>query len=254
MFIDTHCHIFSEQFDNELDEIVLKAIKSDVKKIIMPNISLQSIDRMKAVAEKFPDVCLPSLAIHPCDVSTQFLTDCAIIKQELKLNKYVAIGETGIDLYWDKSLLNEQKKSFQFHLQLAKEFELPVLIHIRDSFDEVFEVIEQEKSELLKGIFHCFTGTQEQAERAINLGFLLGIGGVITFKNSQLPTVLKNIDLKNLVLETDSPYLAPTPYRGKRNEPAYIPIIAEKIADIKQCSIIDVADLTTENAKELFKI
>lgn len=253
-FIDTHCHIFATQFDEDIDQAIQRALDQNVGKILMPNIDRESVASMNALAEKYPNVCYPMMAIHPCDVKAQIEEDLAYVERELETGKYIAVGETGIDLYWDKSLITQQKESFKRHLQFGKQFDLPVVIHIRDSFDEVFEVVEGEASSDLYGIFHCFTGTLEQAHRAIDLGFSLGIGGVSTFKKSHLSEVLPHIDLQHLVLETDSPYLAPTPHRGKRNEPAYIPLIAERLAQIKQTSIEEIKHVTTENANRIFNL
>ena len=252
--IDTHCHIFTTQFDDDLEQAIQRALVNNVTKIFMPNIDRASVETMNAVAEKFPSICYPMMAIHPCDVKKEFSEDLEFVDKELATGKYIAVGETGIDLYWDKNLIEQQKESFQAHLRFGKKYNLPVIIHIRESFDEVFEVVEKEASEDLYGIFHCFTGTLEEAHRAIELGFSLGVGGVSTFKKSHLPEVLSEIDIQHLVLETDSPYLAPTPYRGKRNEPSYIPFIAQRLAEIKNTSIDEIAKLTTDNALKIFNL
>lgn len=252
--IDTHCHIYTSQFSEDVDLAIMNAMSQNVTKILMPNIDKASVTEMNRLAEKYPSVCYPMMAIHPCDVKEDFKEDLSYVDAELATGKYIAVGETGIDLYWEKKLIEQQKESFQAHLQFGKKYNLPVIIHIRDSFDEVFEVIEKEASDELNGIFHCFTGTIEVANRAIELGFSLGVGGVSTFKKSHLPEVLKQIDNKHLVLETDSPYLAPTPYRGSRNEPSYIPYIAQKLAEVKGLTIDEVAEFTTENAKRIFKL
>ena len=194
------------------------------------------------------------MGLHPCDVKDDYLKELEIVKAHLDKGKYVAVGEIGIDLYWDKSTLDIQKKAFRQQLIWAKECDLPVAIHIRESFDEVFEVIEEVNDEKLRGVFHCFTGTKEQGQRAIDMGFMLGIGGVVTFKNSGLDQTLSGLPLAQLILETDSPYLAPTPHRGQRNESAFIALMAQKLADIYEMDIEEVARITTQNAKTLFKL
>lgn len=252
--IDTHCHLYVNQFKEDAEAVIYNAMSQNVTKILMPNISKESVEPMNTLAEKFPAVCYPMAAIHPCDVKEEYEADLEFIDEELATGKYIGVGETGIDLYWEKKLIEQQKKSFQGHLQLGKKYDLPVIIHVRESFDEVFEVLEMEASDDLYGILHCFTGTLEQANRAIELGFSLGVGGVSTYKKSHLPDVLDEIDIKHLVLETDSPYLSPTPYRGKRNEPTYIPYIAERLAQIMGVSIEEVAEITTTNAERIFKL
>ena len=254
MFIDTHCHIFSDKFDEDVDDAIQRAIDNNVGKILMPNIDLGTVEAMNKLAQKYPKVCYPMMAIHPCDVKVDFEKELEFVDKELATGKYIAVGETGIDLYWSKDLIDQQKESFKAHLQFGKKYNLPVVIHIRDSFDQVFEVIEQEVDESLFGIFHCFTGTLEQAKKAIDLGFDLGVGGVSTFKKTHLNEVLDKIDLKNLVLETDAPYLAPTPHRGKRNEPSYIPLIADKLADFHQVSVDKIEEITTQNANRIFNL
>ena len=252
--IDTHAHIFTKEFDEDLAEVIQRAQNIGIEKILLPNIDVNSYVRMMNLVHQYPKFCLPMAGIHPCDIKADFEEALLNVEVWLQKQQFVAIGETGIDLYWDKNFLNEQKIAFARHLQWGKKYKLPVVVHIRDAFDEVFEVVEQEANQDLIGVFHCFTGTLEQAHRAISLGFKLGIGGVVTFKNSGLDKVISEIDLEHLVLETDSPYLAPTPFRGKRNEPSYLQHIVEKIADIKSISNEEVDRITTENAKKLFKL
>ena len=194
------------------------------------------------------------IGVHPCSITKNYIKELEIIEIELKKNKYYAIGEIGIDLYWEKKYINEQKKAFDMQIKIALKHNLPIVIHIRNSFDEIFEILEKKDNENIKGVFHCFSGNEQQAKKAISLGFKLGIGGVITYKNSNLNNVLKNVSLNNIMLETDSPYLAPNPYRGKRNESSYIPIIANKIAEIYNYDIDQVAKITTKNAEALFNI
>lgn len=252
--IDTHTHLFSSQFDEDRNAVVQKAIDNGVSKMLLPNISSETIEAMHQLCQDFPKHCYPMMGLHPCDVKDDYLKELEIVKAQLDKGKYVAVGEIGIDLYWDKSTLNIQKKAFRQQLIWAKEYDLPVAIHIRESFDEIFEVIEEVNDEKLRGVFHCFTGTKEQGLRAIDMGFMLGIGGVVTFKNSGLDQTLSGLPLAQLILETDSPYLAPTPHRGQRNESAFIPLMAQKLADIYEMDIEEVARITTQNAKTLFKL
>lgn len=252
--IDTHTHLFSSQFDEDRNAVVQKAIDNGVSKMLLPNISSETIEAMHQLCQDFPEHCYPMMGLHPCDVKDDYLKELEIVKAQLDKGKYVAVGEIGIDLYWDKSTLDIQKKAFRQQLIWAKEYDLPVAIHIRESFDEVFEVIEEVNDEKLRGVFHCFTGTKEQGQRAIDMGFMLGIGGVVTFKNSGLDQTLSGLPLAQLILETDSPYLAPTPHRGQRNESAFIPLMAQKLADIYEMDIEEVARITTQNAKTLFKL
>lgn len=253
-FIDTHTHLFTKQFDEDRREVVERALESGVTKLLLPNIDLESIDAMHALSSEFPTNCFPMMGLHPCSVNENWESDLAVIKSHLDKGGYCAVGEIGIDLYWDKSTVDFQKKAFAQQIEWAKELGLPIVIHVREAFDETFEVVEQLNDDSLTGVFHCFTGTVEQANRIINYGgFKLGLGGVLTFKNSGLDKVISEIDMKHLILETDSPYLAPTPHRGKRNESDYITLVASKLAEIKNISIEEVAEITSENALGLFK-
>ena len=252
--IDTHTHLFSSQFDEDRHAVVQKAIEQGVSKMLLPNINSETVEAMHQLCQDFPDHCYPMMGLHPCDVKDNYLEELEVVKSHLDKGNYVAVGEIGIDLYWDKSTLGIQKEAFRQQLIWAKEYDLPVAIHIRESFDEIFEVIEEVNDEKLRGVFHCFTGTIEQGQRAIDMGFMLGIGGVVTFKNSGLDQTLKHLSLEHLILETDSPYLAPTPHRGQRNESAFISLMAQKLADIYEIDIEEVARITTHNAKTLFKI
>jgi TatD DNase family protein len=252
--IDTHTHLFSSQFDDDRHQVVQNAIDKGVSKMLLPNISSETIDAMHKLCADFPSHCFPMMGLHPCDVKENYLEELEILKAHLDKGKYVAVGEIGIDLYWDKSTLDIQKEAFRQQLIWGKEYNLPVAIHIRESFDEVFEVIEEVNDDRLRGVFHCFTGTVEQGRKAIELGFMLGVGGVATFKNSGLDKTLKELSLEHLILETDSPYLAPTPHRGKRNESSFLPLMAQKLADIYEIDIEDVAKQTTHNANTLFKL
>jgi len=253
MWIDTHSHLYLPEFDADRDLVFQRAAEAGVQKIVLPNIDNDSLPALKKTIETYPNVALPLIGLHPTSVSDNVEADLQFVKDELQQHTYYGIGEIGVDLYWDTSRRKEQHQAFKMQLELAADYHLPVIIHIREAFDDVFSIIESMHRELY-GIFHCFTGTYEQACRAIDLGFFLGIGGVVTFKNSTLPEVIKNIDLKYLVVETDAPYLTPHPHRGTRNESAYIPLIGKKIAEIKTCSVEEVASATTYNARTLFKL
>ena len=253
-FIDTHTHLYLDQFKDDIDQVIQNALDSGVSKMLLPNIDSNTIASMNALNEKFPGICYPMIGLHPSDVKENYQDELAIVKKESASNKYIAIGEIGIDLYWDKTFLTQQQDAFAIQLELAKSLGIPVVIHARDSFNEIFEVMDQHNDDSLTGVLHCFTGNLEQANRVINYGgFKLGIGGVATFKNGGLNKVIPHVDLAHLILETDSPFLAPSPYRGKRNESQYIPIIADKIAQMKGIKIEEVAEVTTENALGLFE-
>jgi len=253
-FIDTHSHLYSSQFDEDRTQAINDAISAGVSTILLPNISSEYTKGMLEVCGEFPENCFPMMGLHPCDVNEDNIEgELLHVEQELAKGKYIAVGEIGLDLYWDKTKLEIQKKAFIHQIELAKKYKLPIAIHVRDSFTEAIEIIEKLNDESLSGVFHCFTGRVEDAQRVINLGdFYLGIGGVLTFKNSGLDKTIAKIELQNLILETDAPYLAPAPFRGKRNESKYIVNIAEKIAEVQQIDIEDVARITTLNAKKLF--
>jgi len=253
-FIDTHSHLYSSQFNDDRTQVVNNAIANGVSTILLPNISSKYTKGMLALCAEFPNNCYPMMGLHPCDVSEEnFKHEIAHVEKELETGKYTAVGEIGLDLHWDKSTLEIQKKAFIHQVKLAKKYKLPIAIHVRESFAEAIELIEKLNDENLRGVFHCFTGNIEDAQRVINLGgFYLGIGGVLTFKNSGLDKTISEVDLQHLILETDAPYLAPTPFRGKRNESKYIVNIAEKLAEVHQTSIEKVAETTTLNAKKLF--
>jgi TatD DNase family protein len=255
-FIDTHSHLYSSQFDEDRTQAINDAISAGVSTILLPNISSEYTKGMLEVCGEFPENCFPMMGLHPCDVNEDNIEgELQHVEQELAKGKYIAVGEIGLDLYWDKTKLEIQKKAFIHQIELAKKYKLPIAIHVRDSFAEAIEIIEKLNDESLSGVFHCFTGRVEDAQRVINLGdFYLGIGGVLTFKNSGLDKTIAEIDLQHLILETDSPYLAPAPFRGKRNESKYIVNIAEKLAEVHQISIEKVAEITTENAKKLFEL
>lgn len=254
MLIDTHSHIYAEDFNSDLDEVVKNAYNNDVKKIVLPNIDAGSVKRMLDLTSAYPHVCYPLMGLHPTSVTEDYKEELAAIEYWLDKHKFFGIGEIGIDLYWDKTFLQEQEDAFRHQIRLAKSNKLPVVIHVRNSFDEVFKVVQEEQDGSLRGIFHCFSGTETEAVKVIDEGFFIGVGGVVTFKNSDLDQVIGKVDLSNLVLETDSPYLAPDPKRGRRNESAYLVYVAQKIADIYNVPVEQVAEITTANARNLFGI
>ena len=251
--IDTHTHLYSKEFDEDRDAVIEKAISTGIDKFFLPNIDLDSVEGMHDLVLKYPKHCFPMMGLHPCSVDGDFEKTLATLNQYFSTQKYYAVGEIGIDLYWDKTFINQQIEAFKIQIAWAKEHKLPIVIHVRDAFNEVFDVIDELNDDRLFGIFHCFTGDENQAKKILNYGgFKLGLGGVLTFKNSGLDKTVENIALNDLVLETDSPYLAPTPKRGKRNESGYLINIAEKLADIHQISLDEVAQVTSKNAKSIF--
>ena len=250
---DTHTHLYSKEFNADRTFLIEKAISTGISRFFLPNVDKDSIQDMLEVEQQFPKNCFAMMGLHPCSVNATFEEELMIVKKWLTKRKFTAIGEIGIDLYWDKTYFKQQQDAFRTQIKLALEYDLPFVIHSRNSFDEVMEILNEFKNEALKGIFHCFGGTVEQAKKVISLGnFKLGIGGVVTFKNSGIDKVVEAIDLKHLVLETDAPYLSPQPNRGKRNEPEYLLLIAKKIAEIKNISIEELAALTTQNSREVF--
>lgn len=254
MYIDTHNHIYSELFDDDREEAIQRAIEAGVSEFYLPAIDSSYTDAMLAVEAKHPKMMHLMMGLHPTSVKAEtYQEELAKVKTWIDQRDFAAIGEIGIDLYWDKTHLKEQQEAFAIQIGWAKEKSWPIVIHTRDSFSETFEVVEDKRSPELFGIFHCFTGTLEDAHRAIDLGFKLGIGGVVTFKNGKIDKFLHEIDLKHIVLETDAPYLAPVPHRGKRNEPSYIPLVVEKLCDIYNATPQEIATITSENAREVFK-
>lgn len=253
MIIDTHTHLYSSQFDDDRTEMIQRAIAAGVEILCLPNIDLESIAGMHALETQFPDHCHAMMGLHPCSVDENWEATLQTMRSHIDSRNYIAIGEIGVDLYWDKTFRAEQMEAFRVQINWAKEKQWPIVIHARDSFPEIFEVIDQENDERLRGIFHCFTGTAEDAKKIDNYGgFLLGIGGVVTYKKSDLPEVLKTVSPEKLVLETDAPYLPPVPFRGKRNESAYVMHTAEKLAEIYEMPLRQLTDLTSKNAIELF--
>ena len=254
MLIDTHSHIYLEDFLNDVDEVIQKAYNIDVKKIVLPNIDSGSVKRLNDLSDAYPHLCYPLMGLHPTSVSSDYKEEIQAVEYWLEKRKYYGIGEIGIDLYWDRTYVKEQKDAFRYQIKLAKSKQLPIVIHLRNSFNEVYEIVNEEQDGSLKGIFHCFSGNESEAQQIIDLGFLLGIGGVVTFKNSNLSQIIEKIDLKYLVLETDSPYLSPVPKRGQRNESSYLVYIAQKVAETYGIRVEQVAEITTVNARNLFGI
>lgn len=253
IFTDTHTHLYSEEFSTDRDQLIQKAIDIGIKRLFMPNISRDSISGMLEVEKQFPDNCFPMMGLHPCSVAEDVEAQLQTVEEWLEKRSFSAIGEIGIDLYWDKTFFKQQQHAFRRQIKLAKKYALPYVIHSRNAFDETMEIVNEFKDEHIKAIFHCFSGNLEQANQVIAAGdFKLGIGGVVTFKNSGLDRVVEAIDLRHLVLETDAPYLAPAPHRGKRNEPDYLLLVAKKVADIKNIPLEEVAAVTTENSKYVF--
>jgi len=252
-YIDTHAHIYSSKFDSDRDQIIDDIRAAGVERVFMPNVDESTIEAMLACEQKYPDLCVPMMGLHPCDVKEDFESQLTHMEAWLNKRTFAAVGEIGLDLYWDKSFFEQQKEALRIQIAWAKKFDLPIVLHCRESMDETIEIVKEAQDGSLKGIFHCFNGNLNQANQIIELGFLLGIGGVATFKNGGLDQVLPHIGLEHLVLETDAPYLAPVPFRGKRNSPAYIPIIAEKVGDYLQTSKEDVALCTKQNAYNLFR-
>ena len=251
---DTHTHLYSEAFENDRSEMMQRALDNNVSRFFIPAIDSSYTESMLNLEKNYPECVFLMMGLHPTHVKENYKQELLHVEKMLDSHKFYAVGETGIDLYWDKSTLDIQVEAFKFQIKLAKQYGLPIVIHCRESFDEIFEVLESEKSEDLFGIFHCFTGTIEQAKKAISYNMKLGIGGVVTFKNGRIDQYLNQIDLKHIVLETDSPYLAPTPNRGKRNESCYILNVLTKVAEIYKVSEEKMAEITTQNSKEIFSI
>ncbi len=254
MLIDTHSHIYSEDFNDDIDEVLQNAYNNDVKKIILPNIDSGTIKRLMDLSNSYPHICYPLMGLHPTSVSKDYKEELSAVEYWLDKYKFYGIGEIGIDLYWDTTYLKEQLDAFRYQIKLAKSLNLPIVIHVRDSFNEVYSVVQDEQDGTLNGIFHCFSGDEIEAQKVIDVGFMLGIGGVVTFKNSNLNQVIEKVDLKNLVLETDAPYLSPEPKRGRRNESSFLVYVAQKVSEIYQLPLKEVADITTTNARSLFGI
>jgi TatD DNase family protein len=252
-WIDTHAHIYLKEFDDDRGEIFQRCEDRDVRQIFMPNVDHTTIDIMLEVESRWPR-CVAMMGLHPCSVKKDFERALYIVEEWLFRRKFAAVGEVGTDLYWDKSFWDHQCEALTIQINWAKKLALPVIIHCRESLEETIQMVEKLQDGKLTGIFHCFTGTAAQAEKIAKLNFYLGVGGVSTFKKGGLDTVLPEVSLERIVLETDSPYLAPVPHRGKRNEPAYIPLIAQRVADLKEVSLEEVQRKTTENARRIFRV
>ena len=255
-FIDTHTHLFASEFDNDIDVVIKNALDNGISKMLLPNIDSTTTTKMLQLCDRHPNNCYPMIGLHPCSVKKDNLEkEISHVEQMLSQNKFIAVGEIGLDLYWDKSTLDLQKIAFESQIELAKKYKLPIAIHVRDSFDEAIEIVERLNDYNLSGVFHCFTGNLEEAQRIINLkNFYLGIGGVVTFKNGGINKIINQVSLDRIILETDSPYLSPTPFRGTRNESKYLLNIAHKMAELYNIDIEDIAKKTTKNAIDLFHL
>ena len=255
-FIDTHTHLFASEFDNDIDIVIKNALDNGISKMLLPNIDSTTTTKMLQLCEKYPNNCYPMVGLHPCSIKKDNLEkEISHVEQMLSQNKFIAVGEIGLDLYWDKSTLDLQKIAFESQIEIAKKYQLPIVIHVRDSFDEAIEIVERLNDYNLSGVFHCFTGNLEEAQRIINLNnFYLGIGGVVTFKNGGINKIINQVSLDRIILETDSPYLSPTPFRGTRNESKYLLNIAHKMAELYNIDIEDIAKKTTKNAINLFHL
>lgn len=251
-YIDSHVHIYSKKYDDDRDDVIRRSVENGVGKLYMPNIDEESIDAMLEAELKYPDICIPMMGLHPCDVKKDFEKALYTMEAWIDKREFAGIGETGLDLYWDKTFFEQQKEALRIQIQWAKQKKWPIILHCRESMDETIEIIKEEKTADLRGIFHCFSGTLVQAKEIIDLGFLLGIGGVATYKNGGLDKILNELGLDHVVLETDGPYLAPVPHRGKRNSPEYIPIIAERVGDLTQSDLEKVSKATLENSIRIF--
>ena len=252
--IDTHSHIYLQDFDMDRTEMLERAGIGGIERVLLPAIDSSTHQQMLSLEEQYPEICLSMMGLHPCSVKENFREELKIARSHFERKIFKAVGETGLDFYWDKTFTTEQYAAFHEQIDWAQHFDIPVVIHSRNSIDECIKVISEHQKGKLKGVFHCFSGSISHAEQIIDIGFYLGIGGVITFKNSGLDKVMEYINLDHVVLETDAPYLAPVPYRGKRNEPAYLKFVVEKLSGIKKVSEAEIGLITTENTKKLFEL
>lgn len=252
--VDTHSHIYLEEFDQDIDEVLDRCRDAQIEKIVLPNIDSKTIAGLHSLAESYPAVCIPLMGLHPTHVKGDYKSELNTVLSQFDTYIYKGVGEIGIDLYWDQTFRKEQTEAFTIQLRFALQKDLPVVIHARNSQEEILEIIEKKEFNDLRGVFHAFTGDLQVASRIIRQRFKIGIGGILTFKNSGLADTVKDIDIKHIVLETDSPYLAPTPYRGKRNESSYVRLVAEKLSEVKGIPVEEVAEITTLNAFELFQL
>lgn len=253
MLIDTHTHLYDEKFEADRSEMILRAISGGVGKMYLPNCDSTTIDGMLALEHEFPEHCFSMMGVHPCYIKENYQEELRIVRSWLDKRPFSAVGEIGLDYYWDKTFVEQQKQAFRQQLEWAIEFNRPVVIHTRDSMQDTVDIVREYHSKGIRGVFHCFTGSYEIASQLIDMNFYLGIGGVLTYKNAGIQEVIQRIDLKHLVLETDAPYLTPHPFRGKRNESLYVKIVAEKLAELKGVSTAEVEEITTLNAEQLFK-
>ena len=253
MFIDTHTHLYDERLIKDGAQIQ-RAIDAGVTKMYMPNCDRHTIDSMLQITDEWPINCMPMMGLHPCYVKENYKEELAIVAEWLEKRRFYAVGEIGLDYYWDMTFKTQQIEAFETQIDWALNYKIPIVIHSRESTTDCIEIVRKKQNGKLKGIFHCFGGSMEEAKQIVELGFYLGIGGVVTYKNTNLPEILNEIPLKHIVLETDAPYLAPVPYRGKRNESSYIPVIAQKIADIKNIPLAEIASVTTRNAEDIFGV
>lgn len=254
MLIDTHTHLYSEQFEDDIVDVIARAKANGVERFYLPAIDQSYTEKMLNLEAQYPNEMFAMMGLHPCSVHPDTLeSEMAHVREWIEKRDFKAIGEIGIDLYWEKAFLKEQQDAFKTQIEWAKEKNLPIVIHCRDAFNEVFEVLEDVKDEKLFGIFHCFSGTKEDAQRAIDYNLKLGIGGVVTFKNGKIDQFLADFDIKHIVLETDSPYLAPVPFRGKRNESSYLKYVSEKLVDVYDLTPNEIAQITTKNALDIFE-
>jgi TatD DNase family protein len=252
-FTDTHAHIYSDKYQSDRQDVIQRAVEQGVYHIYMPNVDVDTIEPMLDAESKNPGICIPMMGLHPCDVKEDFEKQLYVMEEWISKRAFAGIGETGLDLYWDKTFFQQQKEALRIQIQWAKQKQWPIILHCRESMDETIAIIREEKDENLFGIFHCFTGSADQARQIIELGFYLGIGGVSTYKNGGLDMVLREVGKEKIVLETDGPYLAPVPHRGKRNSPEYIPLIAQRVADIFQTSLAEISAITEKNVQTIFK-
>lgn len=251
-FIDTHAHIYSDQYNADRDDVIASCQEKGVSKIYMPNIDVESIDPMLEAEARYPGICVPMMGLHPCDVFKDFEKQLYVMEDWLNKRPFVAVGEIGIDLYWDKTFYEQQKEALKIQIGWAKDKGLPIILHCRESISETIALVKEQSGDGLTGIFHCFSGDEAQAKEIIEMGFLLGIGGVATFKNGGMDKVLPQLGLEHLVLETDGPFLAPVPHRGKRNSPEYIPLIAQRVSELTNTGLEEVAEITNRNADRIF--
>jgi len=252
MFTDSHTHLYLKKFQHDIDDVINNALENKVTKFLMPNIDNTTLKKMLSLCKKDKRKLFPMIGLHPCSVEKDYLEQLEKLYNKINDYNFIGIGEVGMDLYWTKQFIVEQKNAFRIQINWAKKHNLPLVIHSRNAFNDIYNILLEEKTPHMKGVFHCFSGNYEEAKKIIDMGFYLGIGGVLTFKNSNLSDVIKKIDMKNVILETDSPYLAPHPMRGERNEPKFLPLIGKQLAKIKNMSISEIAQITNQNINTIF--